>query len=275
LTLNSTEVVLYESQGDSEDAGTRELLRATLNGASYFYDDLGERTMSGLRGHAFRAKEYSGTSVFGFWFTRNGYQALVWGTTVKPGTAPGIYAPESAGSSSGTSAAPSTPIGPSHSMPILPDRPTAPRTSTGSGKAIPTPSALIGGEWKWTSISRVGYRDQYGRLAAPGGMSARYTFLPGGRYKFFFYTRQMTYGFMSESTTTAEGTVTFYDNGTFLVKPAKGYYRGQNGSRDIDRPMSASERKPTLWYWEWRTEGGKKKLYIGPDPSSMSHFTRG
>jgi hypothetical protein len=272
LTLNSTEVVLYESKGDNTDAETREMLRSTLNGASYTYDDLGETSMSGLRGHAFRAKEYSGTSIFGFWFVRNGYQALVWGTTVKPGTAPGIYPPESAGTASGNSAG-STTISASHPTPVQSN--ASARPARGSGKAIPTPSSLIGGEWKWTSISRIGHKDQFGRLAAPGGMSARYTFLSGGRYKFFYYVRQQTYGFISESTTTAEGTVTFYDNGTFLVRPTKGYYRGSNGSRDIDRPMSASERKPVLWYWEWRNEGGKRKLYIGPGPSSMSPFTRG
>lgn len=272
LTLSSTEVVLYQSQGEDTDAGTREMLRATLNGASYTYEDLGERRMEGLRGHAFRAKEYSGASIFGFWFVRNGYQALVWGTTVKPGTAPGISSPESPGTASGNAAG-STTIAASHSTPILPDAPSRP--ARGSGKAIPTPSSLIGGEWKWTSISRIGHQDQYGRLAAPGGMSARYTFLSGGRYRFFYYVRQQTYGFISDSTTTAEGTVTFYDNGTFLVRPAKGYYRGNNGSRNIDRPMSASERKPTLWYWEWRNDGGKRKLYIGPGPGSMSPFTRG
>jgi hypothetical protein len=133
------------------------------------------------------------------------------------------------------------------------------------------------GTWTWTTISSVGYRDTVTKqLAEPSGMSARFTFLPNGRYKYFFFVRQRTYSMVTEAATTEEGTVTFNpDAGTFTMKPTRGHYKGSTGSRLIDRDMTASERKPHVYRYEWREgDGGKKQLYIGPNADSLSLFKR-
>jgi hypothetical protein len=143
------------------------------------------------------------------------------------------------------------------------------RTADGAGD--------LQGTWSWTTISSVGYRDTVTKqLAEPSGMSARFTFLPNGRYKYFFYVRQRTYSLVTESATTEEGTVTFNpDAGTFTMKPTKGHYKGSTGSRLIDRDMTAAERKPHVYRYEWREgDGGKKQLYIGPTADSLSLFKR-
>lgn len=132
------------------------------------------------------------------------------------------------------------------------------------------------GSWSWTTISSVNYQNTTtGQLASPSGMSAKFTFLPNGRYKFFFYVTQRTYSLVTQATTNAEGTVEFRNDGTFILRPTSGHYNGNTGSRIIDRPMTAAERKPTTYYWEWRTEDGKRNLYMGPTKSSMSRFKNG
>ena len=137
------------------------------------------------------------------------------------------------------------------------------------------PAELVGGTWSWTTISSVNYQDTVTRqLAAPSGMSAHFTFLPGRRYKYFFYVRQRTYSLVTESTSTHEGTVTFNGDGTFTLRPVKGHYKGSTGSRIIDRPMTEAERKPMNFVYEWRTEDNKRQLYMGPSKSSLSRFKR-
>lgn len=157
------------------------------------------------------------------------------------------------------------------STPVKPSKPAASRPVVG-GKV---PADMLG-SWSWTTISGVNYRNTTtGQLASPSGMSAKFTFLPNGRYKFFFYVSQRTYNLVTQSTTNAEGTVEFRNDGTFIVRPTRGHYNGNTGSRIIDRPMTAEERKPVTWYWEWRVEDGKRHLYIGPSKGSMSRFKSG
>jgi len=137
------------------------------------------------------------------------------------------------------------------------------------------PADMIG-TWTWTTISSVNYQDTVTKqLAEPSGMSARFTFLPNGRFKYFFYVRQRTYSLVTEAATTEEGTVTFNPDGTFTMKATKGHYKGNTGSRIIDRDMTATERKPHIYHYEWReADGGKKQLYIGPSADSLSPFQR-
>ena len=80
---------------------------------------------------------------------------------------------------------------------------------------------------------------------------------------------------VTEAATTEEGTATFNPDGTFTMKPTKGHYKGSTGSRIIDRDMTAAERKPQTYRYEWREgDGGKKQLYIGPSATSLSLFKR-
>jgi hypothetical protein len=155
--------------------------------------------------------------------------------------------------------------------------PAAAEPSAGKGAASRggVPTELVGGTWSWTTISGVNYQNTVTKqLAAPSGMSARFTFLPGGRYQYFWYMRQRTYNVVTEATSTHEGKVTFNDDGTFTLHPAKGHYKGNTGSRIIDRPMTETERKPMSFVYEWRNEDGKRQLYMGPSKSSLSRFKR-
>lgn len=146
-------------------------------------------------------------------------------------------------------------------------KPNVPTVSTGD------PGSLQG-EWTWTTISSVNHVNKTtGALAEPSGMSAKFTFLPNGRYKMFFFVRQRTYNLVSQATTTEEGKVTF-GKGTFVLNPTRGHYKGYTGSRVIDRPMSLSDLKSKTYHWEWRIENGKRQLYMGPTQQSMSPFKR-
>lgn len=152
------------------------------------------------------------------------------------------------------------------------DKIAAPAAQISKSEGGRVPADIIG-KWSWTTISSVGYQNTVtGQLTEPSGMSAKFTFTRDGHYTKFFYIHQRTYSLVTESTTTEEGTVMFNDDGTFVVKPAKGYYKGHTGSRIIDRPMTDTERKPTTWYYEWRTTNGKRQLYIGPTKASLSLF---
>lgn len=144
------------------------------------------------------------------------------------------------------------------------------RTSD-AGKSS-TPAELVG-TWSWTTISSVGYVDATTRqLAAPSGMSARFTFTADGRYQMTFYVRQQTYGMITESTTTHEGTVVFADDGSFTMKPRKGHYQGSTGARRIDRAMTAAEKKPLTYRWQWRDDDDGRHLYLGPSADALSRF---
>ena len=143
---------------------------------------------------------------------------------------------------------------------------------SGAADRRSTPAELIG-TWSWTTISSVGHVDPTThQLSSPSGMSARFTFTADGRYKMFFYVRQQTYGLVTESTTTTEGTVVFAGDGTFTMKPRKGHYQGHTGSRVIDRPMTAAERKPQTYRYQWRDDDDGRHLYLGPSATAMSRF---
>jgi hypothetical protein len=143
---------------------------------------------------------------------------------------------------------------------------------TGAAGKSTTPAELVG-SWSWTKIGSVGYVDtNTHQLAAPSGMSARFTFTADGRYTMFFYVRQQTYGMVTESTTTHEGTVVFADDGSFTMKPKKGHYRGHTGARVIDRAMTAAERKPLTYRWQWRDDDDGRHLYLGPSADALSRF---
>ncbi|MGC4046784.1 MAG: ankyrin repeat domain-containing protein [Armatimonas sp.] len=152
-------------------------------------------------------------------------------------------------------------------LPQQEPKPSAPAASFGD------PNALQG-EWNWTTISSVTHIDKIkGTLTEPSGMSVKFSFLPNGRYKMFFFVHQRTYNLVTESSTTEEGKITFGKD-TFVLTPTKGHYKGFTGSRVIDRDMTAAERKTKTYYWEWRTVNGKRQLYMGPSAQAMSPFKR-
>jgi hypothetical protein len=138
-----------------------------------------------------------------------------------------------------------------------------------------TPKEMLG-TWRWTTISGSNYVGRDGRITDnAGGMSVTFTFMPGNRYKFFFFVRQKTYSLVTEATTTHEGTVVFGKD-RFTLKPVKGHYRGSStGSKVVNRSMSRAEmKKNNVYAWKWAEENGKKFLMAGPGSTPSSRFTK-
>jgi hypothetical protein len=214
--------------------------------------------------------------LLGMWIeTKDGgdkYALLVWGRFRPNKPAAAATAPANDSGEPAAAAEPEVlPAAPTAVNKPAALRPVAAAAAVGNAKV---PAELLGA-WSWTTISGVNYRDTITKqLAEPSGMSAKFTFRKDGGYHFFFYVRQRTYSLVTESNTTAEGTVTFGSDGTFTVRPVRGHYKGHTGGRVIDRPMTAEERKPAVYHWEWRTEDGERRLYIGPSKASMSLFKR-
>jgi hypothetical protein len=152
---------------------------------------------------------------------------------------------------------------------------TAAEKPASTAKKGAVPAELVG-NWRWTTISGTNYVDRStGQITDnAGGMSTGFTFGKDGRYKFNFYIKQRTYGLLTESYTTEEGTVTFQP-GTFTVQPTKGHYRGSStGGRKVDRPMTKSEMKKKVYLWRWQTKDGQRQLMMGPSEQSLSHFKK-
>jgi len=264
IPINETEVVAWESSGDddSRNSQTRDMLKYTFLGAGFNYKE-------GSEGRFTARSTGDRRAVVGFWSMRDGYLMLTWGTTAPREIS---AASSSLAASTATTIAP-TPIGPSRTIP--PAASNSESAPGSSGSKIGVPASLIGGTWKWTTIGGVGYvNTTTGQMAEPSGMSARFTFTRDGHYTYFFFIHQRTYGMVSETTTTESGAVSFRDDGTFLLTPSRGHYRGNAASTMIDRDMTPAERKARTFYWEWRTASGKRQFYIGPGRSSLSPFTR-
>lgn len=247
------EVVAWQGNNASDD--TRVVFRATCLGSGRQFEEDGDR---------FAARsDVDKSSVSGFWTRRDGVLLLVWGTAgppVQKATTP-IGPSEVSPQGAKDSLSAPTPIGPSRPYHPEPIATTAVPAGPGHKMAAPTP--IVGGTWNWTTISGTTYVHQSGNLASPSGMSAKFSFGKDGSYTYFFYVQQRTYNFVTQSTTTENGQATFYDNGTVVLTPAKGHYIGLNGGKGIDRDMTASERKPRTFYWEWRTVGVISSFLLG------------
>jgi len=262
--IGQVEVLIWQNASEKP----MKALTATLKEAGYGYASESPMKSDGSTVTPFgavRADKKGG--LLGLWVEDGGYLLLAWGTFTGNGTA---------GSSDGgesTAAAPA-PTGREEVLPAGEPEAEPRQAATPAGKV---PADMLGA-WSWTTISSVGYQNQTtGQLAEPSGMSTRFDFTKDGRYKFMFYVRQRTYNLVTESTTTSEGTVKFNGDGTFTLYPEKGHYKGHTGSKPLDRPMTAAERKPSHYAYEWRTEDGKRSLYVSPGKersANMSRFKR-
>lgn len=241
-TMSKVEVLIWQG------AAAVSKLPGALKDAGYTYKakdsfdaEVGKVTPFGA------ANEDSHTSLLGMWIKPKGvYTLLAWG----------VFQPDADRDSTDDAA----------------DVKPAKYTTSDSHGGVP---ADMVGQWSWTTISGVNYEDaNTGRLLSPSGMAAKFTFLPDGRYKFFFYVHQRTYNIVTQSTTNEEGRVTFNGDGTFTMRPEHGHYNGNTGSRIIDRDMTAAERKPKTYSYVWRDADGKRELSMGPSASSLSRFTR-
>ncbi len=258
FALGQTEALLWG--GSDHDAGRNKTLQNALTQAmqkaGYNYQVAGEKDIQNGRATLFLAgKTGAKQAMLGFFVANEGFFVLAWGRVTPKNSA----ADASAESPSARTASSDPPA------------PARPAQTSSSGKV---PADLLGKTWSWTTISGVGYRDTITKqLAEPSGMSVRFTFTPDGRYDYFWYMRQRTFSLVTEATSTHQGKVTFNGDGTFTLHPTKGHYKGSTGSKIVDRPMTEDEkRKPMTFAYEWRTEDGKRQLYIGPSKSSLSRF---
>ena len=256
-SIGEVEVIMWEG-----DTSAKKALPGLCKEAGYTYTSRAATKMEGATLTPFTSnRKENREGLLGFWYQKEDNLLLIW-TVTSPS---GKKASKSDMAESASEAKPA-----SGAKAAAGKESAKPASEAGNGK---TPAELVG-DWSWTTISAVGYTDPTThRLMEPSGMSCRFTFSRDGRYKKVFYIRQRTYSFVTESTTTEEGTVTFRD-GSFTMHPEKGYYKGNTGSRIIDRPMTQEERKMTVFHLEWRNESGKRQLYLGPDAQSAKLFKR-
>jgi len=249
-TINLVEVLIWNGQS------AMKAVPAALQGAGYKYREMPEADSDAGKITSFAAiKEDDSSKLFGMWIKgKVGSLLLAWGI-YQSGTGNDA---ESDGEESNVKAWNSTV-----------DAKLAVKISHNGNTADFT------GSWRWTTVSASGYANATTGLAmSPNGMSAQFVFLPDGRYKYYFYGHQRTYGFVTELMTSEEGTVTFNGNGVFTTHAQRGHYNCHSGSSVTDRPKTASELKAKTYSYEWRTEDGKRQLYIGTDASSMGLYKR-
>jgi|GEM_PF-3578834 hypothetical protein len=260
--LGDVEVLVWPENGNAH----RKTVEGTLKSGGYTYVAEDALEAEGAKMTPFGAvkDKTSGKGLVGMWIENEGLVLLAWGT-FRRGDAPAEDAEKP------------TEILPSHPDPA-PAKPAPAKKTAAAARPAPGKGGIPGdliGSWEWTTISGVNYQDMNtGRLMEPSGMATKFTFTKDGHFKFFFYVRQRTYNLVTQSTTTSEGTVKFNGDGTFTLYPEKGHYKGNTGSRVIDRPMTAEERKPTTYAYEWRNENGKRELYVAPGKQRSDNMSR-
>jgi hypothetical protein len=254
FALGQTEALLWggSEHNDARNKTLQNTLAQTLQKAAYNYQVVGDKDIKDGRATVFMAgKTGTGKAALGLFVARDNFFMVAWGWITRKNAAPQAEDAKAA--------------------PVVAE----PSAGKGAASRGGVPTELVGGTWSWTTITDRGHINTTTKqLTEASGMSARFTFLPGGRYKYFWYMRQRTYSLVTEATSTHEGAVTFNGDGTFTLHPAKGHYKGNTGSRIIDRPMTEDEKKPMNFVYEWRNEDGKRQLYMGPSKSSLSRFKR-
>jgi hypothetical protein len=120
----------------------------------------------------------------------------------------------------------------------------------------------VRGYWSWSSS------DSAGDIA-----SSQFTFRSNGHYSYTYTVRQSMRGRVVDSTTIEEGSVVFENNGTFVMFPEQGRYHGNTGDGLVNRSMDQAELGTRTFYWSWRTEDGRKRLFLGPTEKSAAAFT--
>jgi hypothetical protein len=265
-TVTRTEALVWRVQDEP-----KKKLPALLKQAGYEYKpglnmeagELGNVTLFNVK------KPGTKTAMLGLWVENKDVTLLAWGIVVP--AEGGEPAAEPAAEPTTTTEKPQ-PI-----REILPDEDDAPQTAAVKGGKAP--DSLLG-KWKWTTISGGSIVDKStGRIVdGTGGISVRFSFDRNGRYNYFFYMKKQSRpGWITEATSTHEGTVTFNgsgNSGTLTLNPLKGWYKGSDtvSTRVVDRPMGKEELKPMVFQYEWRTVNGKRTLYIGPGKDSLSIF---
>jgi hypothetical protein len=162
---------------------------------------------------------------------------------------------------------------------------TKPVTVNSAAIRAGVPRALQG-EWYWNSDDSVYSDDSDDSVYSSDSVrtrrttdwksdiaSSRFTFSPEGRYAFEYAVRQRFRAKATESTTREEGTVSFHKDGTLVLTPEQGQFRGNTEGGYVNRRMDADELGSRRLYWEWRGEAGRRSLYLGPSKKSAVRHT--
>lgn len=125
----------------------------------------------------------------------------------------------------------------------------------GAGDNQPTTPAHVQGKWIYGSVSPTTYWDSdTGRfLGNARGSAGIFEFDDKGHYKQYVYGEMRSYNVVNKFWTVHEGTIEFTDT-TFTIRPVKGHYNGEMGSRKIGRDMTEEELKKAVATYDWRIE---------------------
>lgn len=122
----------------------------------------------------------------------------------------------------------------------------------------------VQGKWLYGSVSPTTYWDSgTGRfLGNARGSAGIFEFDASGNYKQYVYLEMRTYGLLTTVWTVHEGKVEFTRE-TFTIRPVKGHYTSDSGSRHIDRDMTPEELRDAIITYRWKIE---------TDENSNEHF---
>lgn len=136
--------------------------------------------------------------------------------------------------------------------------------------------ATVVGSWVEGSISPTTYWDtQTGRYQGNARSLAQYfIFNADGTYKHYVYIEMRMYNMVTQVWTQMNGQVEFADN-TFTLIPTAGHYK-TDGTRKVDRPMTAEElaEKKTTYNWRIEDNNDQPMLVIPFDDGSAFRLRR-
>jgi hypothetical protein len=136
----------------------------------------------------------------------------------------------------------------------------------------------VQGKWIYGSVGPTTYWDSdTGRfLGNARGSAGIFEFDGAGHYRQFTYGEMRTYNIVNKFWTVHEGAVEFTAD-TFTIRPTKGHYNGEMGSRKIDRDMTAEELEKAVTTYNWRLErdeNDKEHFIIPFDDGSKFDYRR-
>lgn len=141
--------------------------------------------------------------------------------------------------------------------------------------ALAATPAGVQGRWVSATTSATNYWDDNGVFLGNGSGSGQlYEFDGRGNYKYYMVMEVRTYGMVSKVRTNCSGTVAF-NGDTFSVKPSKGHYHSEMGSKVTDRPMNGEDLSRQAGTYHWRLENrpdGKTHFVVPFDDGSSHDF---
>lgn len=153
-----------------------------------------------------------------------------------------------------------------------------PATQSSTTQPVSTTPKKLRGKWIYGSVSPTTYWDSSsGRfLGNARGSAGIFEFDATGHYKQYVYLEMRTYNLVTTVWTVHEGKVEF-DKKTFTIRPTKGHYKSDSGSRHIDRDMTPEELQKAVTTYNWklkRDDEGREHFVIPFDDGSSFDYRR-